>query len=96
MKQFKSDGRYKYHNQGFQYIVEFRWANCDDQELFIKLRLVFTDMYGKEKEKIYDHNPVLGRWVMNEHWRLEVNRSAKRRRIYLKDDSALSLALLRV
>ena len=96
MKQFKSDRRYKYYNQGFQYIVEFRWANRDDQELFTKLQMVFADMYGKEKEKIYDVNPVLGRWIMNEHWRLEVNRSAKRRRIYLKDDSALSLALLRV
>lgn len=95
MKQFKSDGRYKYYAQGFQHIVEFRWASLDDRQVFAKLLKVFEEMYGPVKEKVLKENsyPV---WKLNSDWRFEQNRSAKRRRIYLKEESALTLALLRV
>lgn len=95
MKQYKSDGRYKYHNQGFHYIVDFRWTNTDDQQLFRKLLKIFEELYGPVKEKVIreDSYPV---WKLNPDWRFEQVRSAKRRRIYLKEESVLSMALLRV
>ena len=95
MIQYKSDGRYKFHSQGFQHIVEFRWTGFDDRQLFAKLLKVFEEMYGPVKEKVLNENsyPV---WRMNPDWRFEQNRGAKRRRIYLKEESALTLALLRV
>lgn len=95
MKQYKSDGRYKYHNQGFHYIVDFRWTSLEDQQLFRKLLKVFEELYGPVKEKIVreDSYPV---WKLNPDWRFEQVRSAKRRRIYLKEESVLSMALLRI
>ncbi len=96
MKLFKSDGRYKYHNQGLHYIVEFRWANRDDREQFAKLVRYFKELYGAEREKVFDVNPNLGRWVTNKEWRSEQNMKSKRRRIYLKDESVLTLALLSI
>jgi hypothetical protein len=95
MKQFKSDGRYKYHDKGFHYIVEFRWSHYDDRQLYIKLLNAFTEIYGPEKDKfISEHGYTLWKW--NQDWRCEQNRGAKRRRIYLREESVLSLALLRV
>ena len=71
MKQFKSDGRYNLYKQGFHYIVEFRWNDHNDSVLYRKLITYFEQVYGPDKEKVYDVNPVLGRWVANEHWRCE-------------------------
>jgi hypothetical protein len=96
MKQFKSDGRYKYYTQGFHYIVEFRWATLEDKQLFLKLKSEFTLMYGLEKERSDSAGYGYFVWKFNEYWRSEQNRNAKRRRIYLKEESALSLALLRI
>lgn len=102
MKQYKSDGRYKYYNLGLHYIVEFRWAGLEDKQLFAKLRKVFEEMYGPDKEKVLYHKTTNGedyyfpQWKYNTEWRFEQNRSAKRRRIYLKEESVLSLALLRI
>jgi hypothetical protein len=95
MKQYKSDGRYKYHNQGFHYIVDFRWGSHEDSLLFTKLLKVFGEMYGPVKEKTLNENsyPV---WKLNPDWRFEQVRSARRKRIYLKEESGLSMALLRV
>ena len=96
MKQFKSDGRYKYYNNGFHYIVEFRWHNLEDRQLFAQLLQVFKDWYGPEKEKIQREGYNYPIWQFNPDWRSEQNRSAKRRRIYLKEASVLSLALLKI
>jgi hypothetical protein len=96
MKLFKSDGRYKFHNLGLHYIVEFRWQNQDDRVQYSKLLKYFKDVYGPDKEKVYDINPGLGRWVANTNWRCEQNLAAKRRRIYLREESALTLALLSI
>lgn len=98
MKQYKSDKRYKYFNLGLHYIVEFRWAASEETILFNKLRRVFEEMYGPDKEKLMytDSGAYFPNWKYNTDWRFEQNRSAKRRRIYLKEESALSLALLRI
>jgi len=95
MIQYKSDGRYKYHNQGFHYIVDFRWGSLADRHLFVQLVKVFSEMYGPVKQKIMNENsyPV---WKMNPDWRFENTKSAKRKRIYLKDESVLTVALLKV
>lgn len=95
MKQFKSDGRFKFHDKGLCYIVEFGWANLSDRALFSRLIAFFKEMYGPEKEKKYRENGY-AYWTMNENWRCEQNRSARRRRIYLKDESVLTIALLKV
>jgi hypothetical protein len=95
MIQFKSDGRYKYHDRGLHYIAEFRWASLEERMLFTKLIKVMVDTYGPEKEKqMSEHGYTT--WKLNENWRCEQNRSAKRRRIYLREESALTMALLRV
>ena len=98
MKQYKSDARYKLYSQGFHYIVEFRWHNQEDRVLFSNLITVFKEMYGPDKEKVlYDEaGNFVPHWKINDTWRCEQNRSAKRRRIYLKEESILSLALLRI
>lgn len=96
MKHIKSNGRYKYYNLGFHHIVDFAWVSRTDRELFAKLASVFKDMYGPDKVKTYENDNAWGRWVWNEHWRLEQNANAKRRRIYLKEESGLILALLKV
>ncbi len=96
MKQFKSDGRYKYNSAGLQYIVDFRWASASDMDMFNKLRRIFEDMYGPTRERIVDPTTGQYRWVTNINWQQERNRNAKRKRIYLREESALSLALLRI
>ncbi len=96
MKQFKSDGRYKYYNNGFHFIVEFRWHNAEDKLLFVKLHKVFAELYGPEKEKVQREGYSYPVWQLNQEWRSEQNRNARRRRIYLKEESVLSLALLRI
>lgn len=99
MKQYKSDGRYKYYSLGLHYIVEFRWAALEDRQLFSRLLRIFEELYGPDKEKIFqneDGTQCFPYWKYNTDWRFEQNRSAKRRRIYLKEESALSLALLRI
>ena len=99
MKQFKSDGRYNYYKQGLHYIVEFRWNNRDDSQLYIKLITYFKEVYGPDKEQVYVVDNVitgLGRWIANENWRCEQRWKTKQRRIYLRDESALTLALLKI
>jgi len=98
MNQFKSDGRYKYYSLGLHYIVEFRWHGTEDRELFRKLCKVFEEMYGpiKERQTRTDSGDYFPHWTINKEWQYEQNKSAKRRRIYLKEESVLSLALLRV
>lgn len=95
MRTFKSDGRYKYYSQGLGHIVEFRWADTEDRRLFLKLRVALIELYGDDNERVTGNNGY-SYWKGNEYWRSEQNRSAKRRRIYLKDETALSLILLRV
>lgn len=95
MIQFKSDGRYKFHNRGLHYIVEFRWAHQEDRQLFAKLIKIFEEMYGTHRERVLNDAGTYHIWKVNPDWQCEQNKSAKRRRIYLREESVLSLALLK-
>lgn len=95
MKQFKSDGRYKYHNLGLHYIVEFRWGNSEERQIYTKLLKEFTELYG-DANSLESNDLGYSIWRENPNWRFEQNIQARRRRIYLKDESVLSLALLRI
>lgn len=95
MKAFKSDGRYKYHDKGLGYIVQFRWSEYTDRMRFSKMIDALRELYGPDKEK-YTSEAGYSLWKWNENWRCEQNREAKRRRIYLKDESVLSYILLQV
>ena len=96
MKQYRSDGRYLYHNKGLVYIAEFRWNNRNEHSLFVRLRAELRDIYGPESDTVFDAQRGVHYRQMNENWRSEQNFRAKRRRIYLREESALSLALLRI
>jgi len=95
MKYFQSNHRYKLYSQGFHHIAEFRWNNRNDRVLFLELKKIFTEQYGPDKDKEFLHNN-LGVWKYNNNWRAEHNTSAKRIRIYLKEESAMSLAMLKI
>ena len=94
MHVFKSDGRYKLHSQGFQYIMSFRWGGHDDPKLFIKCTTILEELYGPMKDSHWDddghyhHN-------LNTVYRYEQVKKARRRRIYLKNESDVTLILLR-
>jgi hypothetical protein len=96
--QFKSDGRFKYYDKGLHYIVQFQWSSHADRQLFAKLIKYFDEQYGPHKEKLKytDTGAYFPNWRYNQNWRCEQNANAKRRRIYLKDESMLSMALLKV
>jgi hypothetical protein len=96
MKLFKSDGRYNFHSQGYHYIAEFRWANTEERVLFAKLLDAFKELYGPDKEKVRREGYSYDIWQYNPEWRYEQKKSVKRRRIYLKDESSLTLAMLKV
>lgn len=92
MRAFKSDGRYNLHSQGFHHIVQFRWHSASETKLFNALTSELTETYGPLRS--FDQEKRVYHW--NSTWRYEANRSAKRRRIYLKDESVLTLALLKI
>ena len=94
MKYFKSDGRYVNHDKGFHFVIAFAWSDRKDIELFNKILSRLKEIYGPEKENVPDEKWVTGRWKYNDFWRYERNMFAKRRRIYLKEESAVTLVLL--
>lgn len=94
MKAFKSDGRYNHHKRGFTYIVEFRWSNLEDTKLWSRLTKTFAEIHGPHIERYFDASGW-PRSRYNEHYILEQKRGAKRRRIYIKDEATLTLALLK-
>lgn len=95
MKVFKSDGRYKLHSSGYEYIAEFRWKNRDDDASYSKIMKGLEAMHGPQWEEIPGSSFWLAKKKRNEHYVLEVNRNAKRRRIYVKNESDITMALLK-
>lgn len=95
MRIYKSDGRYKYHSQGYEYIAQFGWASLADKKMWSELIKVFEETYGPHIERYTDENgwPKSRR---NEHYVLEQNKPARRRRIYAKHESDFTIALLKV
>ena len=93
MKLIKTDGRYRLNDQGFGYMVQFRWANAEDKKLFDQLRVVLVDLHGPiySLEPNADGIPVRR---ANAFWRFEVAKAYKKRRIYLRNESDLTMAML--
>lgn len=94
MKAFKSDRRYKYFGHGFQHIVEFRWSSLEDSKIWSRLCTVLAEIHGPHIERYFDKDGW-PRSKHNENYLLEQVRKRRRRRIYLKDESTLTLALLK-
>lgn len=92
MRIFKSDGRYKLYDRGFRNIIEFSWNGIEDRRLYRALLKEFDTMYGPYRHLDIEKNTQ----VWNKQWRFEANAKAKRRRIYLKEESGLSMALLKI
>lgn len=95
MKVFKSDGRYKLHNRGYTYIADFRWKNRDDEESYRKIMKGLESMHGSQWLEMPGDSIFGKRRMRNEHYVLEVNASAKRRRIYVKSEADITMALLK-
>jgi hypothetical protein len=95
MKLFKSDYRYKLHNQGFHHIIQFAWHYKTDSEMFRKIIRELEEMYGPHTETVFAESGITYRkW--NENWRCEQVQKCKRRRIYLKNEMDATLILLKV
>ena len=94
MKVFKSDGRYKHHNRGYEYIAQFGWANLEDKRLWSSLVKALEEMHGPHIERYNDANGW-PRSKHNDNYILEQNRSVKRRRIYAKNEADFTIALLK-
>jgi len=82
-----SNHRYKLYSSGFKHIVEFRWHNQKDKDMFRALVTELTDVYG---------TAGLDFEKLNENWRQEQNSRIKRRRIYYKDPEAMTMILLKI
>lgn len=94
---FKSDGRYNYYNKGYRYIAEFKWSSQAEREQFRQICEVLEKMYGPHKQRVYrSAEDFVGRLEFNEHWYSEVKRTVKRRRIYFREETSLSMALLKM
>lgn len=91
---FKSDGRYKNYNRGFHHIIEFRWNNRDDTAMWIKMREQFEELYGPASSSEIVNGYLVRE--LNKHYTLDQNKAAKRRRIYVKEEADVTLALLRI
>lgn len=95
MKVFKSDGRFNHHSRGYHYIAQFRWHNLEDSKLWSQLSKALAEIHGPHFERYFDASGW-PRSKHNDHYILEQKRPEKRRRIYFKDESTLTLALLKV
>lgn len=93
MKVFKSDGRYNHHKKGLIYIGEFLWNG--ERKLFASLLPVFEKMYGPQRETVQNEKGFTF-WQYNENYRFEQNARVKRRRIYVKDEGAFTIAMLQL
>lgn len=97
MRFFESNYRYNMHSAGFHYIVEFNTRKAKDRDMFYQLGKAFTELYGEEKQVLpAEPGEKFSKWKINENWRTEYRSSLKRRRIYLKEASAYTMAMLRL
>ena len=94
MKIIKSNRTFKLYNSGFHWIIQ-----CDDDEdspaEFYKLVRACEANYGKETEWVTGEELTWGNYVWNTNWRFDVNKRLKRRRIYLKNETDVTLLMLK-
>lgn len=90
MKVIKSDGRYNYHNLGFTTIMEFRIkANSTERMNYIAVEKALVKMYGPWNVEVGNNKSK-----SNENYRTQLMSDRKRRRVYLKNESDVSMLLL--
>ena len=96
MKLYKSDARYKYHKEGFHYIAEFR--TCFDERIkYGALRKVLEEKYGPLRKCVYISDSQDYRHELNPVWRCDFTSSqVKHRRIFVKDESIITFAMLMI
>jgi hypothetical protein len=95
MRIFKSDGRYKHHHRGLTYIAQFGWANPEDRKLYFHLIETLEAMYGPHIEIKHDPSRNSHYHRRNENWDCEQNKNARRRRIYVRNESDITLLILK-
>lgn len=97
MRFIESNYRYKMYSAGFHYILEFRTRVFADRQLYPKLVKSLEDIYGPVRKELPPREgEAFKRYEMNENWRIETMTSQKKRRIYLKDGSAYTMASLKI
>ena len=92
MKVIKSDGRYNFHREGFTTILEFNMRIRPQRDQFFQLQSAVRELYGEPR---FIH-PATGRWKMNENYRTQLMSDRKNRRIYLRNESEVTLLMLKV
>lgn len=95
MKIIKSNRNYKLYNSGFHWIIE-----CDDNVnspvKFYEIVKACEQMYGPEREwKRQRDDKAWTIMVYNHNWRYDINKKLKRRRIYLKNETDITLLMLK-
>lgn len=99
MRSFESNHRYLMYSAGFHYIVEFNTRLSRDRDLYGKLVKAFTNTFGPDKFQVEVERQSGGKhmvWRGSDDWRTEYRPSMKRKRIYLKDGSPLTMAMLQI
>lgn len=86
------------HNQGFHYIAEFNTKRQADRELYVRLCDVMKEMYGPvwSDVPVQAHGMMFPKRTANDNWRVDYRESLKQRRIYLKDETAYTYAMLKL
>lgn len=87
------------YSAGFHYIVEFNTRLSRDRDLYQKLYKSFSNIYGPDKFQVEVDRIDGGKhtvWRSSDDWRTEYRPSMKRKRIYLKDASPLTMAMLQI
>lgn len=95
MKIIKSNRNYKLYNSGFHWIIECNDLH-DDPAKFYQIVKACEQMYGPEREwKNSDRERFWSFMTYNHNWRYEIVKKSKRRRIYLKNETDISLLMLK-
>ena len=92
MKVIKSDGRYNFFKHGFNTILEFRVRIRDERDQYYNLTKALDELYGAYRT--FDAARI--QYKLNDDYRLQLMSDNKRRRIYLKNESVVSLLLLKM
>ena len=100
MKIINSDKRYKHFMQGYTVIAQFAWASLEDKAKFLSIVTGLKEMHGEQFLEIENNSnekpySIWSRRVRNPNYIIEQNKSAKRRRIYLKNETDITMALLK-
>lgn len=93
MKVIKSNGNYKLFYRGFHWIIQCHDSDKDAGN-FYKLVNACKEMYGPESEWLPKPEPF-GMYKHNDDWRYDINKKLKRRRLYLKNETDVTLLMLK-